>query len=107
MKETKIYVGLNDAETKKQKYELERYRSVLKQICFSYHVAFSVSVSEGGYFHDNGEYTEENTLVLTLIDTDKALIEEIAKDLCVFFNQESVLITEDEVRAYYIQEKIR
>ena len=106
MTETKIYVGLNDAVTRKQKYSVERYTGILKQICFSYHVAFSVSLSQGGYFHEDGQYTEENSLILTLIDTDKTLVEEIAKDLCVFFNQESVLITEDQVKAYYIQEKL-
>lgn len=106
MTETKIYVGLNDAETKEQKYGIEKYLTILKQICFSYHVAFSVSISQGGYVHEDGTYTEENSLILTLIDTDKYLVEEIAKDLCVFFNQESVLVTDDEVKAYYIQEKL-
>ena len=106
MTETRIYVGLNDADTKEQKFSIEKYRSLLKQICFSYHVPFSVSVSEGGYFHEDGTFTLENTLVLTLIDLDQNRIEEIAKDLCVFFRQESVLVTEETVRAYYIQEKL-
>ena len=34
----------------------------------------------------------------------KPVVEEIAKDLCVFFHQESVLITEGRVNAYYISE---
>ena len=106
MKETRIYIGLNDAETRQQKFSIEKYMGLLKQICFSYHVAFSVSLSQGGYFHEDGSYVEENSLILTLIDTDPLLVDEIAKDLCVFFHQESVLITVDEVRAYYIQEKL-
>ncbi len=52
--------------------------------------------------HEDGNYTEELTLVISLIDVDKAIINEIARDLCVFFHQESVLITEDRVHAYYI-----
>lgn len=104
--ETKIYIGLNDAETKEQRFETERYKSVLKKVCYHYHTAFSVSVIEGGYFNEEGEYTQENTLVLTLIDVDRSIIEEIAKDLCVFFHQESVLITNGEVTAYYIQEHL-
>jgi len=31
---------------------------------------------------------------------------EIAKDLCVFFHQESVLITQNSVRSYYIRERV-
>ena len=52
--------------------------------------------------HENGNYTEEQTLVLSFIDVDKEIIDEIARDLCTFFHQESVLITEDRVRTYYV-----
>ena len=106
MNETRIYIGLNDADTKEQKFSLEKYMSVLKNICFNYHVPFSVSMSQGGYFHEDGAYTQENTLVLTLLNVEPGLIDEIAKDLCVFFHQESVLVTEQSVRAYYVQETL-
>ena len=106
MNETKIYVGLNDALTLKQEHETEKYVSILKNVCYSYHVAFSFSVVQGGYFHEDGRYTQENTLVLTLIDTDSEIINEIAKDLCVFFRQESVMITESEIRTYFVNERL-
>lgn len=48
----------------------------------------------------------ETTLVLTLIDVEKSVVEEIAKDLCTFFHQESVLITEGRVNSYYISESL-
>ena len=44
MTETKVYVGLNDAFTLEQRYETEKYTSLLKKVCFSYHVPFSFSV---------------------------------------------------------------
>ena len=81
MKEIKIYVGLNDSETLAQRYDDEVYVSVLKKVCFSYHVPFSFSMSEGGYFHENGDYTQEHTLVLSLIDVEETTAEEIAKPL--------------------------
>ena len=104
MKEIKLYVGLNDMDTLCQKYDSSVYISILKNVCFSYHVPFSFTVSEGGYFHENGNYTQEQTLILSLIDVDEQVAREIAKDLCVFFHQESVMITEDRVRAYFITE---
>ena len=104
--ETKIYVGLNDSETMKQEHDTLTYVNVLKYVCCSYHVPFSVSLSQGGYMHENGEYTEELTLVISLIDVDKKIIDEIARDLCAFFHQESVMITEDRVRAYFISQDI-
>ena len=105
MIETRLYVGLNDAETKEQILETEQYLQQLKNLCFTYHVPFSVGIEEGGYFHDNGDYVEEKTLVLTLIDADKDTIRKIAEDLRVLFHQESVLLTEDVVRGCYIEER--
>ncbi len=102
MVETKLYVGLNDADTKKQILETEEYLKQLKEICFTYHVPFSVGLEEGGYFHDNGEYVEEKTLVLTLIDARQDIIQKIAKDLRTLFHQESVLLTEDVIKGSYV-----
>lgn len=106
MTETKIYVGLNDSETRVQMYDTEKYISILKDVCRNYHVGFSVSAGQGGYFFEDGSYVQETTLVLSLIDADVDTVNEIAKDLCVFFRQESVLITENKVRSYYIKEKL-
>ena len=50
---------------------------------------------------EQGEYTEKVTLVLTLLDTEPATVDDIASDLCSDFHQESVLITEARIRAYY------
>ena len=106
MTETKIYVGLNDSVTKKQVFETEKYISILKNVCFSYGTPFSFALEQGGYIHEDGEYSRENTLVLTLIGTDSRIVEEIAKDLCAFFHQESVMITEGEIRTYFIKETL-
>lgn len=106
MKKTDIYIGLNDQDTKEQKFDTEKYISILKHVCISYGVPFSFSVIEGGYIHESGEYTQEKTLVLSLIGTEHSLIEEIARDLCAFFHQESVLITSGEVESYFISEPL-
>ena len=106
MTETKIYVGLNDSVEKRQLMETEKYISVLRNVCYAYNTPFSFGVEEGGYIHESGEYTKETKLVLTLIDADKTIVNEIAKDLCTFFHQESVLITEGVVRAYYVSESL-
>ena len=106
MIETKVYVGLNDSVEKKQLLETEKYINVLRNVCYAYNTPFSFAVEEGGYIHESGEYTKETTLVLTLIDVDRTKVNEIAKDLCSFFHQESVLITENLVRTYYVSETL-
>ena len=101
-----MYIGLNDSETMTQIFETEKYISILKNVCKSYHVAFSFSVDQGGYVHEDGRYTQEVSLVLSLIDVEREVINEIAKDLCAFFNQESVMITENEIRTYFVTESL-
>ena len=106
IEESQIYIGLNDSETMQQKLETERYISILKHVCQSFGVPFSFNVVDGGYIHDNGEYTEEKTIVLTFIDQPQETVDEIAKDLCVIFHQESVLVTTDRVHVRSIRERL-
>ena len=48
----------------------------------------------------------ETSLVLTLIDVDKTVVKDIAKDLCAFFHQESVLVTESHLQAHFVRETL-
>ena len=100
---TQIFVGLNDGDTKEQRFDTDRYTSILKRVCVQYGVPFSFDVVKGGYIHDDGEYTEENTIVLTFIDAPQKAVDEIAEDLCVFFRQESVLITSSLIQSRTIR----
>ena len=104
--QTAIYVGLNDSETGVQKFETEKYLSILKNVCRSYRVAFSVQLINGGYFHEDGRYTEESSLKLTLVDISEEKTIEIAKDLCAFFNQESVMVTSSPSSVIFVHEKL-
>ncbi len=106
MVESKIYIGLNDVATNTQLFESEKYIRVLRSVCYSYKVPFSFSVQEGGYIYENGDYARETSLVLTLIDVEKAVVDDIAKDLCAFFRQETVLVTESRIQAYFIRERL-
>lgn len=106
MLESKIYIGLNDLTTNTQLFENEKYIKVLRNVCYSYKVPFSFSMQEGGYIYENGEYAKETGLVLVLIDVEKTVVNDIAKDLCAFFHQESVLVTENQIQAYFIRENL-
>ena len=106
LKQTTIYIGLNDSETGVQKFDSEKYLSILKNSCKSYKVAFSVQELSGGYFHEDGRYTEENTLMLMLLDAPEQIVTELAKDLCAFFHQESVMVTTSPASVVFIKETI-
>ena len=101
-----IYIGLNDADTRDQKFTTEKYISILKNVCRSYQVAFSVHQIHGGYFHEDGRYTEENTLSLMLLGVPQETVVEIAKDLCAFFHQESVMVTTSPCTVDFVKESL-
>ena len=101
-----IYIGLNDRETGVQKFSTEKYLSILKTTCRSYRVAFSVQLINGGYFHEDGRYVEESTLMLRLVNMPDDTVTEIAKDLCVFFNQESVMVTMNTTSVVFVKESL-
>lgn len=107
MVESKIYIGLNDVTTNTQLFENEKYISILRNACYAYKVPFSFSIQEGGYIYQSGEYARETSLVLTLIDADEGIVNEIAKDLCAFFHQESVLVTESQIQTHYVSETLK
>ena len=106
MKETKLYVGLNDSVTLKQLFDDEKYIKTLTYVCSNYHVPFSFSVIESGYYQSEENFIYQNTLVITLIDVDDNVVDEIAKDLCVFFHQESVMITYGQSRMKMVRESL-
>ena len=105
-KQTTIYIGLNDSETGIQEFDSEKYITILKNACRMYKVAFSVQEISGGYFREDGSYTEENTLMLMLMDVPEETVNELAKDLCAFFNQESIMITSSPTTVFFIKETI-
>ena len=106
MTETKIYVGLNDATTKTQKFDTGRYVELLKKVCIGNGTPFSFNLMEGGYIHEDGTFTQENSIVVTLIDADDDVVDAVARDLCVFFHQESVLVTLNQIEARFISETL-
>ena len=98
-----IYVGLNDKDALTQRFDTEMLCRIAKLVCHNYAGAYSMNLINGGYVHDNGAFTEENTIVLTLIDVTKEHVDEIAMDLCTFFRQESVMVTKDVVSSYMVR----
>ena len=50
---------------------------------------------------------KEMKIYVGLIDVSDELVNEIAKDLCAFFNQESVMITEGEIKAYFVNDSLK
>jgi hypothetical protein len=105
MLEARIYVGLRDRDSREQMHETEDYKMVLKEICKGYKAPFSVQVIEGGYFHDDGTWVDENSLLITLVGAPRETVYKIARDVCSIFHQESVMLTCNKVVCFDIRDK--
>lgn len=102
-----IYVGLNDCDSKVQKFDTEKFKRIIEHICQSYDMSYSISPLSGGYFHDNGQFVKEDSFQIVLIGGSTDIANSIAEDACAFFNQESVLVIHDVVDSYLIRNSLR
>ena len=101
-----ICIGFNDGDTREQKFSEDVYERIIANVCKGYQVAYSIGRLTGGYIHDDGVFVRENSASLILLGVSDGQAREIAKDLCAFFNQESVLIMKSEVSYTFISEKL-
>ena len=104
MIESRIYVGLCDRDSHEQIHDTETYKEALKNICRNHKSPFSLQVIEGGYFHNDGSWVDENTLLITLIGTPQMVVYKIAKEVCTAFHQESVMITSNAVLRFNVHD---
>ena len=104
MIESRIYVGLCDRDSHEQIHDTETYKEALKNICRNHKSPFSLQVIPGGYFHDDGSWVDENTLLITLIGTPQIVVYKIAKEVCTAFHQESVMITGNAVLRFNVHD---
>ena len=104
MIESRIYVGLCDRDRHEQIHDTETYKEALKNICRNHKSPFSLQVIEGGYFHNDGSWVDENTLLITLIGTPQMVVYKIAKEVCTAFHQESVMITSNAVVRFNVHD---
>ena len=101
-----ISVGMNDKDSHEQRFDSEKIVKLAHNCCRAYGCAYSTSLIDGGYIHENGDYVVEKSIAITLIDPEEAVVEELAKDLCAFLHQESVMISVDEVTNYFLCESL-
>lgn len=101
-----ICVGFNDGDEKIQKYSEETYEKIITNVCKGYKVCYSISKMSGGFIHEDGTFVKENSACIMLIGVTDEQVEEIAKDLCAFFNQASVMIIKSDVSVTFVSDSI-
>ena len=102
-----IYVGLTDSDEARQKDSTKGLKALIDKTCRQYHVNYTIANTQGGFWKTDDYFMSENSFVINLIGADDAIIEEVANDVCVFLNQEFVMVVKDEVDCHFIENDIR
>ena len=88
----KLYLGLNDKDTKMQKYDIVEAYKVANAIVLSQCDGATIYNGNGIYKHDDGKIVVEQTLIIEISGADESRVGKVIEDLKVVFNQECVLV---------------
>lgn len=102
MIKTTFFIGLNDKDTKVQEVTDEKAMDIVEET-FDKYSEFGATIyhCKGIYKHVNGEKVREKTIAAFVLNIDenakKSIVETLKKEL----NQESILITEEDIKATF------
>ena len=97
-----IIIGLKDKDTYLQMLPTSKFVEIVTSVCKRHKVGYSIHTMDGGYIHENGTYIEETSLSISMVYITKKQALEIAKHLKALFNQETVIVLEQETDSYLI-----
>lgn len=89
-----LYLGLNDKDTKKQKYTINQARTILSDYLLNQAgvQGATIEAAKGIYTHEDGATVCENTFKIILCYINHEKMVQIVDDLKKLFNQESIMI---------------
>ena len=91
----KLYIGLNDKDTHKQRHSNIIFKDIIYECLFDYdYNAFSCQLIDGVYRHTDGTVVSENTFVITLCDNviDYYKLQNLINTLKNELNQECIMV---------------
>ncbi len=96
-----MYLGTNDKDTLNQIIPTEQIRNEMHEICMKYVDGYTMSVVEGFYRNSNNGISHETTLIYVFIDMDINAIQKIMDEALVKFNQECILLEENDSKSIF------
>ena len=92
----KVYVGLNDAKSKKQEINTEDAMAMVSLYLASHFEGATVYPATGVYKHNDGTVVRENSLVIELVFVSEESVEALVNQCKTILNQESIMIMRSE-----------
>lgn len=97
-----LHIGLKDKDNNHH-LTLDEVRKDLEEVFKTYSLNFSMSLQQGGYVSENGDFVFEDSVKLVFIDTieEKRILRFIGA-VKKIYNQESILYIRKEIDQEYV-----
>ena len=99
--EYQIYIGCKDFFLQDEVVTKEALTEMVVNFFTSREIDFSLVQAKGGFLHADGRYAVENTLCINIIGSSDDDIIKLGKSLSMIMNQESVLITKNDLQTEF------
>lgn len=94
-----IYIGTNDKDTYSQLISTDESKQMVNNICAEYlEEGYTIVDGEGYWIDDTGISTDEDTIILILVNADEEVVYDIADQIIEDLNQSAVLIEKDSIQ---------
>lgn len=97
-----IYLGTNDKDTHQPYGTPEACMAKVDEVLTKYVEGFTLQEAVGGWTNEDGTVDHEYTIVIQLSDTTSEKVHIAANELIQVFNQNTVLIQENETRTEFL-----
>lgn len=74
-----LTIGLNDKDTKLQKYDIVTCYKLIENVLKQYTEGYTIYETIGGYKHNNGVFVQEKSLRVELMFTTAKVVKHIAE----------------------------
>lgn len=97
-----LNIGLNDKDTKQQKYDIITSYKIIEDILQQYTDGYTIYETHGGFRHADKHFVQEKSLTVILYDTSDMMIKILVEEIKQILNQESVAVTLEQVNTRFM-----
>lgn len=97
-----ITIGIDSMFTRENVLHIDEVMEIVCGYLYKNKVDFSLRVKNGGYTYQDNSFEVENNIVLTFIGGDLRFITQIAKNLKMLLEQETILITRRNMEIAFV-----
>lgn len=100
-----LYIGTNDKDTYKPEIPFEETFRIVDTICNKYLQGVTFCAETGSWVDETGTVTHENTIQITVYDTDAKTIYALSDEIIKALNQNSILIVTNRANIQFYNGK--